>query len=229
MAAPAGTFKWKSDEYLTRAGSGMSVPNWIDQAVEKFRTPADNGRVRVELPTGRASASSPAASVRKRDAGEPWRAAASPEAVECMTMSRTPVLRRRNQAGKDGWGWCMPARPQQHSAGALASSGERSLMPRTLSSPSTLTYEGQREAQRVLGANVEYMPSDTSMRRRSARDEAPLPHKSEVPQTCNQMYGSKAAQADRTSKFVPKVSCDVCLFTDAAVRTMTPYDHAIRF
>jgi len=144
-------------------------------------------------------------------------------------------------AGEEGWQWCR-LKGSLMSASDLAPPRAPPGAPelgRSLTSPSMLTEEGQREATRVLGATPpEFMPGPTMAASRDGsrpssaaqRAAAEAASNYRVPQTCNQIYGSRNATAEKAplSKW-GKNSCDVCLFKDAMDKTKTPYNASIRF
>eukprot|EP00928_Gymnodinium_smaydae_P073228 TRINITY_DN56464_c0_g1_i1.p1 TRINITY_DN56464_c0_g1~~TRINITY_DN56464_c0_g1_i1.p1 ORF type:complete len:238 (-),score=21.82 TRINITY_DN56464_c0_g1_i1:96-809(-) len=228
---PAGTYKWKSDDYNERSGGTMMVPDWMEKAADKYR-PMES--VTKGAPNHASPVVLSTRSSRRGDMAEPWDPLKSPTALEHMTMMRTPTMRRRGMAGTDSWDWCVHRNKEPFASGSLSICGPggnlsttgAAVMRYSLSSPSTLTAEGRKEAQRVLGTVTH--PGDTAHERFRPPSERFEPSRPQ-PKTTNQNYGSRADMADRNRHFHPIKSSDVVLFKDNAVRTKTPYDPAIRF
>merc|ERR1712232_477177 len=169
--------------------------------------------------------------------GENWEFHKSPAAVELSSFKRTPIyrpVRGQHPERKSDWSWVFPKGPKNFD---LKQMGEIDVHPgepasginRHFSSPSTLTYEGQREASRVLGSNAHFPPPG-GYSKRVVKEEPPLPPRNKVPQTCMQLLGSRAHMADwKDRRYIPKSSCEAVLFVDQANKSNTPYDPSIRF
>jgi len=130
---------------------------------------------------------------------------------------------------KVSWDWCQPKR-----RGSLQAREDPEKLvgyhsKRDLTSPSTLTWEGQNEAMRVLGATATSTSGFRSMGSTGFDERPKTTSLKKLPMTCNQIYGSRAEQAEPAAKYVPKNTCDVCRFVDAMVLSKTPYNPSIRF
>mmetsp|Transcript_5709 Transcript_5709/g.16171 ORF Transcript_5709/g.16171 Transcript_5709/m.16171 type:complete len:215 (-) Transcript_5709:77-721(-) len=136
-----------------------------------------------------------------------------------------PVPREKGAAS---WSWCRPQPPKTPSLKPPPDvAADRFQLARVLSSPTTLTDEGRDCAVRVLGVSPESVMVAARARKMSEPRLTPLDPKS-VPQTCNQMYGARAHEAQRPDQYLPKNTCDVGRFADAANKSKTPYCPHIR-
>jgi len=256
----AGSFKWKSDEYIGRHGTeSLLLRDWGEKEKAKHRPEDFSGgqetatsfklRGGRQEPAEQASLpESPASGLGARGGGGfPTSPIGNSLAANIQLGSGAPpewppgkaplslaqkvaTARGRIAAkGTEDWDWCRP-RLRAPLASSIPDGPLESRMHRTLSSPSTLTGEGKEEAQRVLG-NMAQLQSPVRRPARPTSSMEPLADQKpkKFPQTCNQMYGALAHQADRSSKFLPKSTCDVCLFVDAANKSLTPYNASIRF
>mmetsp|Transcript_125358 Transcript_125358/g.244114 ORF Transcript_125358/g.244114 Transcript_125358/m.244114 type:complete len:269 (+) Transcript_125358:83-889(+) len=137
--------------------------------------------------------------------------------------------RRPGQATGNDWMWCLQeGTPGGRSAPSMESQVSEGLRASSsLTSASTLSPEGRRERQRIMATcEMEPLPA---VQRLSRRPQLEQPEMLKLPQTTSQMIGSRVAHAEKATKFLPKNTCDIVRFTDAATKTMTPYRASIRF
>jgi len=240
----AGTYKFRNDEYLLKHGDPLYAPDWENREREKLRNPQPRpvhvprpeqyepvgGMAR--LPSGRSEASGHHGSgVQQPPARQP----ASPASPAAVRRVRT------GRAKGSGWSWCLRRDAANEAPNHLsvdrAQVEDVFQMARTLSAPSTLTTVGVQERMRVMATpwtgsvtNGTYRPSSSS-RRNSMKyfDEPDDGLQFSLPQTTNQRYGARAAEAQPPAKFFPKNTCDVCEFADSATKTLTPYVPHLRF
>lgn len=234
-AALAGSYKWKADEYIREhASDSLHVQDWPRKELERHRPQA---AVPTISPTFAASRVHSAgqdslddmldlAKAKGVDDGSGARQVEWPPPAGPMSPAQRVALARGRVPKGESWDWCRP-QPRQQPNLKPPPPRDSYQMERSLSSPSTLTYEGRDEASRVLGAHVG-SAAPIGQRRPSATRFEPL-SAAQVPKTCNQMYGARAHEADRSGRFLPKSTCDVCQFVDEAAKSRTPYCAQIRF
>ncbi|CAE8723986.1 unnamed protein product [Polarella glacialis] len=129
--------------------------------------------------------------------------AASAASSDARRGWRPPLSALRpGQKSGEGWDWCM-----QRDRGLLPDlapppvppAAEGEWMGKTLTSKSTLTEEGQKEATRVLGAlKHRTNPMEALLSRELSQPRLALEStgpKNALPQTCNQIYGARYKEA----------------------------------
>lgn len=223
-SAPAGSYKYIDDEYLIDKNKGSIYGSqWFQE-----------GRAGPEIPESPTFSISRTKGIRPEPQGqaERRRSAIMSEAGAQLSQSkdwRRPEAVRSSIAGKEGWQWCVTGRTvSENLAPPPDPDREAKILARTLSSPSTLTIEGQQESIRVLGSLV----TDSAVVGRAPLRSSSQPRvvlTKKPPETCNQMYGSKFEEAKPADKYFGKNTCDVCAFTDLMFRTKTNYCPIIRF
>lgn len=238
----AGGYKWRTDEYYAEQGDTLYAPDWQERDVDRYRTFNRSGKMprceasplaeqgQMHLLSGKRSGGSSASSA---GTGRRSRSQAAPFKMSQPVASSSEQLPARKVKGlpnREGWNWCMP---KDRGGGGLLLADEHRPMMKSLSSPTTLTQAGKAERMRVMGGfgssdAVNVTPQNSSNGRVTLEPINPI-DKSTLPQTTNQMYGARASQFEPPRKFFPKSTCDVVMFTDNATKTLTPYNHAIRF
>lgn len=263
----AGAFKWKDEVYIKDyCADTLLVKDWQQKETARLRpllpyepspSPFDYGP-RPGGITSPSSTTSPAATATWIPEEDPPQTNCLAEAAKRLgtppkwppgpappTPAERMALIRGRTLPKKTWEWCRPlpgaktdpSTSEKHQIEHGAHADPR--LSRVLSSPSTLTAEGVKEAARVLGSMVNAgMGTSICQLASSTTNSLEIlpPEKnaggvvsSKVPKTCNQIYGARAHESDRKRVFLPKSTCDVCLFSDVAHKTKTPYCPSIRF
>lgn len=236
-AESAGAYKWKFDEYTeTKGPETLLTRGWQAKEEEKLRAAVDRtiSAPQFSHSPKKASFGTPEDLVHDSRPAEAGHARMRYQPVDWRPQKALPSV-----AGFEGWGWCRAkANRLDLSEVAPAPAPVSAMLGRTLSSPSMLTFEGNAEASRVLGARPPHLVEGTLVtagrrtaegsRPNSALREAAL-SKFDPPKTCNQIYGSRTAIAEAPFTKFNKNSCDVCLFVDSMHKTKTNYCPQIRF
>jgi len=242
----AGTYKWTADEYVNKqAPDSVNVAGWehkertriattlmesgplhpttgealpMKSSMSPLETFSQTARQRQQAHFDDQIAASGEeemrASMRQRIMQE--QASSSRKTAPAKGVSSALLANR----GKMDFSWCAPKKPSQADKGYILQDHK------TIEGPSTKSWEGQMEASRVLGAapadphsgqtNPVFKSTDFDMKKYQLR-------------TCNQMYGALAHEREQPLRFVPRNTCDECLFVNAMVLSKTPYNPSIRF
>eukprot|EP00933_Yihiella_yeosuensis_P038828 TRINITY_DN32770_c0_g1_i1.p1 TRINITY_DN32770_c0_g1~~TRINITY_DN32770_c0_g1_i1.p1 ORF type:complete len:226 (+),score=38.90 TRINITY_DN32770_c0_g1_i1:56-733(+) len=218
---PAGSYKFKTDEYLLqKAGGTMLDADWQKKELEGLRSVA-----KMSQPVSPSRQRQKSSELIRMASDLPaQQVAAYGSGPQRSNKWRTPAA--LNAHSGEPWDWAFVPKKQverlEPPPWPEEEKREREL-GRTLSSPSTLTFDGMQESMRVLGA---CQPTAVGERRPSFREPVnPKLH----PQTCNQIYGHRAKQAQPAEKYFGKKTCEVGAFVDFAFRNGIQYDASIRF
>jgi len=239
---PAGAFKWRADEYFTKSGNTLHTHDWVDKECQKqqtirFLSPAALRSKAGEAAAWRDDSSTPEVG-STRGSHRSGRGSVGP-----LRDLRPPAaaVQRAVYDGPKSWDWCLPPQRAPTTLAGAAQPHDNFQMSRSLTSPTTLSFHGAREAERLLG--VSPIPEESRGRWGSAsplgdglgpvtsarNDPGPSGGRARMAATTNQMYGFRNRDACRADKFHPKNHSDVSKFADSMLNTRTMYNASIRF